>query len=328
MPSGEDRLIERFFRPLATHPGALRLQDDAALISPPAGSELVVTTDGIIEGVHFFADDPAEGIARKALRVNLSDLAAKGADPLGFVINLALTSNIEDNWLQSFADGLSVDSKAFDCPLLGGDTDRTPGLLSISITAFGHLPKGKMVRRSGAKPNQAIVVTGTVGDSALGLWFRREPDRAEKLGLSVSERAHLVGRYLVPEPRNALASALRENASAAIDISDGLAGDLAKLAAASGVSATVGALRLPLSKGARRLIAVEPKLIELLCTGGDDYEVLAMVPKPSLPPLQAAAERAGIALTEIGITGEGEGSNILGSKGEPLRFERLSYSHF
>jgi thiamine-monophosphate kinase len=328
VPSGEDRLIQRFFRPLARHPGALRLQDDAALVVPPMGSEIVIKTDAIIEGVHFFAEDPADSIARKALRVNLSDLAAKGADPLGFVLTLALPGDVEDQWIQSFADGLDADSEAYNCPLLGGDTDRTPGLLSVSVTALGHVPKGRMVLRSGARPDEVIVVTGTIGDAALGLWFRREPERAQKMGLSAGERAHLINRYLLPEPRNALASALREFASAAMDISDGLAGDLAKLAAASEVSAKVDVVRLPLSRGAQRMIAAEPRLIETLCTGGDDYEIIATVPKAALPKLRAAATGVGIALTEIGVIATGEGSDILGSKGQPLRFERLSYSHF
>jgi len=328
MPSGEDRLIQRFFRPLARHPGALRLQDDAAVVVPPIGSEIVIKTDAIIEGVHFFAEDPADAIARKALRVNLSDLAAKGAEPLGFVLTLALPGGVEDQWIQSFADGLDADSKVYGCPLLGGDTDRTPGLLSVSITALGHVPKGTMVLRSGARPDEVIVVTGTIGDAALGLWFRREPERAEKMPLSASERAHLIGRYLLPEPRNALASALREFASAAMDISDGLAGDLAKLAAASGVSAKVEAVRLPLSKGAQRIIAAEPRLIETICTGGDDYEIIATVPKSAVSKLKDAAKRVGITLTEIGVTGTGEGTDILSSKGQPLRFERPSYSHF
>jgi len=163
MASGEDRLIERFFRPLARDPAALDLADDAAVIAPPAGADLVLTTDGVIEGVHFFPDDPADAIARKALRANLSDLAAKGAAPLGFLLSLALNDKADEKWLASFAAGLGADAEAFGCPLLGGDTDHTPGLLSVSISAFGHLPHGTMVKRSGARAGDRIVITGTIG---------------------------------------------------------------------------------------------------------------------------------------------------------------------
>ncbi len=328
MPSGEDRLIERFFRPLARHPGALRLLDDAALISSPAGSELVVTTDAVIAGVHFFPDDPADAIAKKVLRVNLSDLAAKGAEPLGCLLTLALPKNIDDEWIGTFAEGLSADCEVYGCPLLGGDTDRTPGLLSVSITAIGHVPKGTMLLRSGAQPGEAIVVTGTIGDAALGLLLRRDPDLADRIDLNPSERAHLVGRYLLPEPRVALASIVREHASATIDISDGLAGDLMKLAAASGVSARVESTRLPLSKAGSRMLAADARLIETICTGGDDYEILASVPKKAIPALLAAARDTGVQLTEICMTGEGDGVQIIGPNRKPIEFERPSFSHF
>src|ERR1700736_3306263 len=166
--SGEDRLIARFFRPLATHPGARALIDDAATFTPPAGADIVLTTDALVAGVHFFADDPADTIAKKALRVNLSDLAAKGSQPAGFVLTLALRE-ADDAWLTLFARGLGSDAGLFGCPLLGGDTVSTPGPLMISITAFGRVPPGKMIHRSGAKPGDRVVVTGTMGDAALGL---------------------------------------------------------------------------------------------------------------------------------------------------------------
>jgi thiamine-monophosphate kinase len=163
--SGEDSLIARYFKPLATDPGAFDLDDDAAVVKTP-GDDIVVTTDAIVEGVHFLSDDPADTVARKALRVNLSDLAAKGAIPAGFVLTLALRS-ADDAWLTAFALGLGEDAKQFGCPLLGGDTVSTPGPLMISIAAFGRLPPGKMVHRSGAKPGDRVVVTGTVGDATL-----------------------------------------------------------------------------------------------------------------------------------------------------------------
>src|SRR4029079_5409063 len=233
--SGEDRLIARFFKPLATHPGALGLTDDAALLKPPPGCDLVLTTDAIMAGVHFFPDDPPGQLSRKALRVNLSDLAAKGAKPLGFLLSLALPAEVSENWLSAFAAGLKADADAYGCALLGGDTDRTPGPLTISIAMLGTVPKDTMVRRAGAKPGDRIMVTGTIGDAALGVRLRR--GAAWKVPLD--EREYLLSRYLLPQPRTAVAKAVRTNASAAMDISDGLAGDLAKLCRVSGVAATV-----------------------------------------------------------------------------------------
>src|SRR3978361_1506448 len=165
--SGEDSLIARYFRPLATAPGAFDRTRDAPALRP-SGDDIVVTADAIVEGVHFLPDDPPDTIARKALRVNLSDLAAKGAVPAGFVLTLALRA-ADDAWLKPFAAALGEDSRQFGCPLLGGDTVSTPGPLMISITAFGRAPSGKMVHRSGAKPGDRVVVTGTIGDAALGL---------------------------------------------------------------------------------------------------------------------------------------------------------------
>src|SRR6201989_3042058 len=167
MTSAEDSLIARYFRPLATDPGAFDLTDDAAILKP-SGDELVVTTDAIVEGVHFLPDDPPDTIARKALRVNLSDLAAKGAKAAGFVLTLALRK-ADDAWLAPFARGFGEDATQFGCPLLGGDTVSTPGPVMISITAFGRVPPGRMVRRSGAKAGDRVVVSGTIGDAALGL---------------------------------------------------------------------------------------------------------------------------------------------------------------
>ena len=180
--SGEDRLIAEYFRPLAKHPGAFALMDDAAVIAPPAGCDIVLKTDGIIGGVHFFPDDPPDLVGKKALRVNLSDLAAKAARPLGFLLTLALPEEVGDAWLAPFTRGLGDDAEFFGCPLLGGDTDRTPGPITISIAIFGAVPHGKMLRRAGAQPGDRVVVTGTIGDAALGVALRRDPRHNRAMG--------------------------------------------------------------------------------------------------------------------------------------------------
>ena len=216
--SAEDRLIARYFRPLANDPGAFDLLDDAAALTPPAGADLVLTTDAIVGGVHFFPDDPADQIAKKALRVNLSDLAAKAAKPLGFLLTLALPKEVGDAWLAPFAHGLGTDADFFDCPLFGGDTDRTPGPISISIAVVGAVPRGKMLRRAGAQPGDRLVVTGTIGDAAIGLALRGDPAVNHRWELTEHQRNALERRYLVPEPRTAIAELLRDHASAAGDV--------------------------------------------------------------------------------------------------------------
>jgi thiamine-monophosphate kinase len=327
--SGEDHLIARYFRPLAKHPGAFELLDDAAVIDPPAGCDLVLKTDGIIGGVHFFPDDPPDTIGKKALRVNLSDLAAKAAKPLGFLLVLALPKEIGDAWLAPFARGLGADADFFNCPLLGGDTDRTPGPIAITIAVFGAVPRGKMLRRAGAQPGDRVVVTGTIGDAALGLVLRRDPAAAERWGLSRDQRNDLEARYLVPEPRTAIAELLGRHASAAMDISDGLVGDLAKLCRVSGVAAEIEAARVPLSQPARSAFAGEPALIEPILTGGDDYEILASVPRGKVEALRDQALARGVAVTDIGVVLAGDAdARVLDQEGRPLAFARPSFSHF
>ena len=327
--SGEERLIERYFRPLARHPGALGLIDDAAAITPPTGCDLVLTADGIVGGVHFFPGDPPDTIARKALRVNLSDLAAKGARPLGFLLTLALPEEIGAKWLAPFARGLGADADAYGCPLLGGDTVRTPGPVTISVAAFGAVRRGKMVRRAGAKPGHHVVVTGTVGDAALGVLLRRRDASGKRWGLTRRAQDHLEARYLVPQPRTAIADLIGAHASAAMDVSDGLAGDLAKLCRASGVAADIEIARVPLSDAARAVLTRDPALIETILTGGDDYEIVATVPARKVEALRRAAAAARVPVREIGkvVAGQG-GARFLGRDGEPLAFARPSFSHF
>ena len=326
-PSGEDSLIARYFKPLATDPGAFGLVDDAAILKT-SGEDIVVTTDAIVEGVHYLADDPPDAIARKALRVNLSDLAAKGAVPAGFVLTLALRG-AEDAWLRPFANALGEDANSFGCPLLGGDTVSTPGPQVISVTAFGRVPAGQMVGRTGARLGDRIMVTGTIGDAALGLDVLKGGSVAGALASDPVAREILVGRYRVPRPRNALAHAIRQYANAAMDVSDGLAGDLAKLCTASGVSALVDAASVPLSAPAAGLVAHGAVGIEMLFSGGDDYEILCAVPEMHCNALIRAAQTVGVVITPIGTVLAGRNAcRFVDGQGRDIALRRLSYSHF
>ena len=324
--SGEDSLIARYFRPLATDPGAYNLDDDAGALMP-SGDDIVVTTDAIVEGVHFLPDDPPDTVARKALRVNLSDLTAKGATPAGFVLTLALRS-ADEAWLKPFAAALGEDATQFGCPLLGGDTVSTPGPLMVSVTAFGRVPPGRMVHRSGAKAGERVMVTGTIGDAALGLAVLR----GGKVHAAVTDKAvreALVGRYRVPQPRVAMAGIIREYASASMDVSDGLAGDLAKLCGVSGVSAVIELAQVPLSAAARDLVSRGMVGQETLIAGGDDYEILCTVAEDRIGPFTQAAQRAGVAVSSIGTVVAGSaGPKFVDGEGRQIALERLSYSHF
>ncbi len=325
--SAEDRLIARYFRPLATSPGAFGLADDAAILTPPPGCDLVLTTDGVIAGVHFLPHDPPGLIARKVLRMNLSDLAAKGARPAGFLLSVALPANIEERWIAAFAQGLGQDAQAYGCPLLGGDTDHTPGPLAITVAAFGTVPHGKMVRRAGARVGNAVVVTGTIGDAALGVLQHKDNSLGKRWGVSGEQSDYLTTRYLLPEPRTALAEALLQHASAAMDVSDGLVGDLAKLARASGVAAEIDVTRVPVSDAARAALAADAALIDTILTGGDDYEILLTLPPQRLDAFRAAAQQAGVPVGEIGRVTAGQGARFM-RDGKALAFARPSYSHF
>jgi len=325
--SGEDSLIARYFKPLSTDPGAFGLTDDAAILKA-LGEDIVVTTDAIVEGVHFLADDPPDTVARKALRVNLSDLAAKGATPAGLVLTLALRA-VDETWLAAFARGLGEDVAAFNCPLLGGDTVSTPGPLMVSITAFGRVPGGKMVRRSDAKPGDHVVVTGTIGDAALGLDILKRGRVATLLAADAASREVLIGRYRVPQPRNAIALAVRTHAHAAMDVSDGLAGDLGKLCAASGVSAVIDLPAIPLSKAASTVLASGAVSMADIVSGGDDYELLCAIPADVLEPFVQAAQESGVVMSPIGTVMAGSAApKFLDATGQELPLTRRSYSHF
>ncbi|MBR1142018.1 thiamine-phosphate kinase [Bradyrhizobium sp. AUGA SZCCT0431] len=324
--SGEDSLIARYFRPIATDPGAFNLDDDAAALKP-TGDDIVVTTDAIVEGVHFLPDDPPDTVARKALRVNLSDLAAKGAVPAGFVLTLALRDT-DEAWLKPFAAALGEDAKHYGCPLLGGDTVSTPGPLMVSVTAFGRVPSGKMVHRSGARPGDRVLVTGTIGDAALGLAVLG----GGKVHAAVSDAAArdlLIGRYRVPQPRVVLAEIVRDHAGAAMDVSDGLAGDLTKLCGVSGVSAAIDLESIPRSDTARDLLSRGIVGIETLIAGGDDYEILCTVAEDRVDAFVQAAQGAGVAVSSIGTVIAGNGApKFLDGQGGEIVLKRRSYSHF
>ncbi len=319
----EDDLIARYFAPLAGM-GALELKDDAALMTPPAGEDLVLTVDGLVGGVHFFADDAPDAIARKALRVNLSDLAAKGARPLGFLLTLALPPDWTADWLDAFARGLGEDAQAYGCPLLGGDTVKTPGPLTLSITVFGAVPRGRMVLRTGARPGDHLYVSGTIGDAALGLEVRL----GRLAGLDPGRREFLVDRYLLPRPRLTLRDAMASFAHGGMDVSDGFVGDLTKMLRVSRASAEVDLSLLPLSQAARAAIALEPAAFETAATGGDDYELIAAVAPQNAKAFEAAATAASAAVTRVGEVIAGAAPPRFFRNGGTVEFRRGSFSHF
>lgn len=325
--SGEDALIARYFKPLATDPGAFNLVDDAAILKA-SGEDVVVKTDAIVEGVHFLPDDPPDTVARKALRVNLSDLAAKGAAPAGFVLTLALRS-ADDAWLRPFARALGEDAREFGCPLLGGDTVSTPGPVMISIAALGRIAPGRMVHRSGAKAGDRVWVTGTIGDASLGLHILKGDAVGRALAGEAAAQQMLIARYRVPQPRNALAMAVRDYASAAMDVSDGLAGDFAKLCTASGVSATIDLPSVPLSSAAAGLVGRGIVTIEALVSAGDDYEILCTIPEARCAAFAERARQAGVAVAQIGTIVAGtDAPKFLDERGRELALGHLSFSHF
>jgi thiamine-monophosphate kinase len=326
MPSEFD-IIARHFAPIAGA-GGLQLLDDAALIKPPKGHELVITTDAIVAGVHFFADDPAEMIAQKALGVNLSDLAAKGADPLGFVLSLILPKQTDDAWIAAFAAGLGTMAKQSACPLLGGDTVISSGPLTFSITAFGSIPEGTMVKRGHAQPGDRLFVTGTIGDAAIGLKARLDARSGRAWPLTLDHLAFLDQRYLLPRPRNAIAAALRCHAHAAMDVSDGFVGDLSKMIALAGLGADIQLDEIPHSVAARAAIRRDPAMLETALTGGDDYEVLAAVPADKAKAFMADCLAAGVQVTEVGkVQDKGALIRFLNPDGTAKTFAQGSYVH-
>jgi len=320
MPLAEFALISRFFAPLATDSGALSLTDDACLIEENATCDLAVTTDALIEGVHFLNRDPANLIARKALRVNLSDLAAKGARPLGYLLALALPRQVDEAWLEAFAAGLADDQRTFAISLLGGDTTATPGPVTLAVTAMGRVPRGAMIRRSGARPGEAVFVSGTIGDAGSGLELIKD-EAGEG-----PEAQFLVGRYRLPTPRLGLGVALRGAATAAIDVSDGLLADLGHIAEVSEVRISIDAERVPLSGALRGLRGSGLDTIVRAATAGDDYEI-AFTAASERDALEAGL-RAGVPVTRIGRVESGKGAVMIDAAGREIPISRPGYSHF
>lgn len=318
-PLGEFELIDRLLKPLARgYPGALELTDDAALVDLPPGRQLVVAKDAMVADVHFLASDPPELVAGKLLRVNLSDLAAMGAEPLGYLTVLARPPRIGDAWLKRFAAGLAADQERFGCHLLGGDTVGTPGPLTLTLTILGTVPKGQALLRSGAKPGDDVWVSGTLGDAALGLRVLRG------LAASEDEALALVDRYRTPRPRLALGQALRGLATAAIDVSDGLLADLGHVLEESRVGARVEAALLPLSPEGRGM----PGAREAALAGGDDYELLFTAPSARRAEVEALAGRLDHGLTRVGAIRAGAGLEVVDTDGAPLALDRIGWRHF
>ena len=333
---GEEAIVALLAPLTDGDPGAFGLKDDCALLTPEPGTELVLKIDPVAEGVHFPVGEAPEDIAWKALAVNVSDLAAKGATPVGYLMALSFPQAPSRRWLSAFVAGLREAQTRFGCHLLGGDTDRRPGPLTVSITAIGSVPQGQMVRRTTARAGCTLLVSGTIGDAALGLALAKEPAVAATWGLSQAEADYLIGRYRHPEPRLALAPLLRQYAAAAMDLSDGLVKDLERMLRGSGIAGRLRAGDVPLSEAARKVVACEPQRLAQLITGGDDYEVLAAVPGPRArcDELRTAAAGVGVRLTDIGTVGPsawpevGDGLRIDGPDGRPLVVGRGGWDHF
>ena len=271
----EFELIERYLRPLALDPSAFSLKDDAAILDVPAGKQLVVSKDLLIGGRHFFPDDAPKMIAQKAIRSNVSDLISKGAKPYRYSLGLAFSKAPSHSFMETFADGLGEDQAHYGWSLIGGDTTKGASDFMISITAYGLCDKGQMVRRAGCKVGDALYVSGTLGDSALGLCQRQKPELFAQL--NADDKTYLNDAYLLPQPPKGLEEVIAKHASASMDISDGLFSDLAHMCRASGVCAEIDQQAIPLSPATQNAIAHDPSLLKTALKGGDDYQCLMAI---------------------------------------------------
>jgi thiamine-monophosphate kinase len=326
----EFKLIARYFAPLSLgFPGAYELRDDAAVISPTPGFELVVKTDAIVGGIDFPLDEPADLVARKALRVNLSDLAAKGAIPRAYMVDLILPEAIDEPWIAAFAAGLAQDQAEYEVYLIGGDMSATPGPVSVAVTAFGETPPGRIIRRGGAKAGDLVFVSGTIGDAALGLAVQH----AKLTDLDADEAAFPTDRYRRPRPRVQLGPRLIGIATAALDVSDGLVADLHHICDVSNLTANIEVPRVPLSSAARATIAAHPEFLSAVLTGGDDYEIVFTAPPAQKAALTALSRSSGVPITPIGVmsrpTKDTEPAvSMTDDGGHPLVLASEGWTHF
>ncbi|HET8744220.1 MAG TPA: thiamine-phosphate kinase [Ramlibacter sp.] len=318
---GEFELIARFFeRPVRRSP--LGVGDDCALLQPALGMQLAVSTDLLVEGRHFLSTVDPQRLGHKALAVNLSDLAACGAQPLAFTLSLALP-HVEEAWLAGFAQGLFALADAHGCELVGGDTTRGP--LAINVTVFGEVPAGQALLRSGARPGDDVWVSGSLGDARLALEaFRGTVSLPQEVFEAARQRLER------PEPRVALGLALRGIASAAIDVSDGLAGDLGHVLRRSGVGATLALASAPqLLAAARSGLQLAPQMVEqLVFAGGDDYELAFTAPASARDAVQSAAQRTATPVTQVGRIEAAPGLRLLDAAGQPIARSFGGFDHF
>lgn len=322
---GEFETIGKHFAPLSQNfSGAHGLVDDTASLLIGDGNEAVVTLDTMVSGVHFLPTDPPDSIARKLLRVNLSDLASAGATPRAYFLSLSLPSSILDSWIAAFAGGLAVDQAIFGVALGGGDTTSTPGALTLSLTAIGEAPQGQALSRAGAQAGQDIYVSGTIGDAALAIALVQSGD-VEK---ALSEAPALMARYRLPEPRVTLGTSLRGLATAVIDVSDGLVADLGHICRTSAVGATVEAAKVPLSPEAQRLLSDRADLTECVFTGGDDYELLFTARPEDAGKISALSKTLNLPLTRIGRTINGDSAVLVSESGEIMQLADAGWRHF
>ncbi len=320
----EFQRISKIFAPLAAgYPGAFNLTDDAAVISPATGNELVVTTDTMIARVHFMPNDDPKLIGRRLLRVNLSDLAAMGARPLGYMLNIALPNKIKNEWLEAFASGLAVDQEKFSISLIGGDSVATRGPIALTITALGDVITGGVLRRTGALVGDVVYVSGTLGDSVAGL----EVAKKNAEGLSDRDRHYLLNRYFMPEPRLTLGRTLIGTAHSAIDVSDGLLADLGHIADNSHVGIDIDVTKIPLSMAGKTALECEIVSMNDIVCGGDDYELALIVPALARKTMSTFAKSLGVPLTEIGLVKKAAGVRLLDKCGYDITPVIKGYVH-
>jgi thiamine-monophosphate kinase len=315
---GEFELIARYFAPLARgFKGSGGLESDNAFLAADARHDLVVKTDTIVSGVHFLADERPELVAAKALRVCLSDLAAGGAVPFVYQLSLSLATGWKEKWVGGFARGLAADQRRYGMHLSGGDTVVSPGPLTVTITAFGKVARGKGLNRHGARAGDELWVSGTIGDGALGLLASRGRLKS----------AALEKRYRQPQPRTTLGQCLVGIASATADVSDGLLADAGHIASASRLAVEIERDLVPLSVSARRAVTSDPSLWANVLGGGDDYELAIAVPRNRRTALLAAARAARVKATMIGCFTSGQGVRLTVA-GRTVRAPRAGYVHF